>query len=349
MANPFKYNTGTKTTGCCIRKGNYDIGIVTQREYGPTSSSGFWAGTPIAPGGFASFQNKASQGPSIYAIPDVVGLVAYGKNLNIGTITTYDQVLLACATTSSIALININYPEISKPDNSLFLLDAGYVPSYPWSNTTWYSVAGGSVTGGTLQGSTIWNSGGTDYASSYMSMASGNHTDWVNAVTFGSALTTFTIDVWVNPAGILASNSWDTNVNVVGQQYAVGGTVQTDCNFLIRGNGVDGFEGVVRVGSTDKIATFGAITTDIWNNLTLTYNGSKLISYVNGSSVTTTTAGVTLASNGLDTLIGGTINAQTGLPDNYYFDGFIGVVNVYNAALSVAEIGVNYNAYLPRY
>ena len=78
MAQPIKYNTGTKTTGCCIRKGNYDIGIVQNREYGPTANTGFWAGYNVPSGGFVSFQNKASEGPSIYSIPNSSSLIENG-------------------------------------------------------------------------------------------------------------------------------------------------------------------------------------------------------------------------------------------------------------------------------
>ena len=63
MAQPIKYNTGTKVTGCCIKKGNYNIGVASNYEYGPTSGSGFWAGYTIPAGGFISYQNKSSQGP----------------------------------------------------------------------------------------------------------------------------------------------------------------------------------------------------------------------------------------------------------------------------------------------
>ena len=161
-----------------------------------------------------------------------------------------------------------------------------------------------------------------------------------------SIIVIFTINVWVN---VTNGYGFDSRQNLVGQQYstAINNSPQTDCNFLIRGNGSNGFEGVVRSNGTDYIVNFGPINTGQWRMLTLTYDGAILIAHVNGSPVGTTPTGplITL-DNGLQTIIGGTTNAYANLGNpSFYFDGKINVVNIYDIALDGGSISTLYNAY----
>ena len=343
MAQPIKYNTGAKTTGCCIRKGNYDIGIVPSREYGPTANTGFWAGYNVPSGGFVSFQNKASQGPSIYSIPDEASLVDYGEQLNLGgSYPTRWDVLQRCSELNTIALVNIEYPEIPLIDNCLLILDPGYTASYPWTGNTFFNVAGGNPTGGTLNGSVEFNKGNVsiNYADSVLVYLTD---DWVNVLQFGSALTTFTINVWVtiNIAGSI-------NTNLVSQTYSQDSfyTPEFDCNFFIKGDGSNGFNGGLRVSGLDYVVNSGNLNG--WNNLTLTYDKVDLKMFVNGTQVSQFAAPQP-TTNGLDTLIGGSINGLSGGGSSDYFDGRIGVVNIYDVALDSSQIGDLYSAYVNRF
>lgn len=345
MAQPIKYNTGTKTTGCCVRKGNYDIGIVQNREYGPTANTGFWAGYNVPSGGFVSFQNKASQGPSIYSIPDEASLVEYGEQLNLGgSYPSRWDVLQRCSELNTIALVNIEYPEIPLIDNCLLILDPGYTASYPWTGNTFFNVAGGNPTGGTLNGSVEFNKGNSsiNYADSVLSYTTD---EWVNVLPFGSALTTFTINVWVN---ISAGNTG--SINLVSQRYSQDAfyTPETDCNFFIKGDGTgSGFNGGLRVSGLDYVVNSGNLSG--WDNLTLTYGNGYLIMYVNGSPIIPSVAAPTPTSNGLDTLIGGSINGLSGGGSSDYFDGRIGVVHIYDTQLDAGQVSQIYSQYSSRY
>lgn len=342
MANAIKHNVSTKTTNCCIRKNNFDIGVVESYPYGPTSSTDFWAGYAIPSGGFVTYQNKASQGPSIYAIPSVNDLVSYGKNLNIGTVTGPAYVIRTCSALNDIILVNIDYTEIPLINNNILTLDAGYTPSYGWGGAEWYDVAGGSVTQGTLTGGTtfITGSSATNYSDSYLNMPAGTQTSMALVPTFGSALQNFTINIWIN---LTSGNGYLKNQNVVGQQYATAGGTQTNCNFLIRGNGTNGFEAVIRLAGVDYVADFGSIGTG-WRNLTFTYDGNQLQTYLGGNPQNSAAGpGATLVSNGLQTIIGGTTNAiaNNGNVQNY-FDGGVSIVQIFNTALSEGEVqGLN--------
>jgi hypothetical protein len=344
MAQPIKYNTGSKTTGCCIRKGNYDIGVVENYQYGPTAGSGFWAGYDIPVGGFVSYQNKASQGPSIYEIPTVDALVDFGLNLNIGsTNDTANEVIEACSDINTIALVNINYPELPQIDNLLLNLDAGYTASYPWMGTNWYSVAGGTVTQGILSGGTAWFSGSSsvNYSDSYLNMErAGGGGQFADCPAFGSALQEFTVNVW---AYIEEESVYSAENTIVGQRTKG----QGNCNFAIIGNGTTGFKSTIILGGTNYSVDFGAIASGSWYMFTLTFNDTnELKGYVDGTQRGGVVSGPSgaLVSNGFNTIIGGNAGGVSASGTDT-FNGRINVVNIYNTALSDGEITSLYNGY----
>jgi hypothetical protein len=364
MAQPIKYNTGAKVTGCCIKKGNYNIGVITDYQYGPTSSSGFYAGYPpgttIPVGGFVSYQNKSSQGPSIYNIPSVNDLVYFGTQLNIGT--TYDtpeEVIAACIKTPTIALVNIDYPELPLIDNNILTLDAGYTSSYPWTDPNWFDVAGGTVTQASLSGETTFISGNSayNYSDSSLRMPSGSVNSWADMVNFGTALQSFTLSIWVyfdNASPFGSPNA--SLISVFGQLYsnAINYAPQTNCNFLIRGvNNSPRCEGVVRIAGTDYTVQTGNINTNTWNNIVLTYNGSEIKIYnaqAGGSFGTPNTNSIpgspTLINNGLKVIIGGTVNGLAGMSGDGYFGGDINSAFIWNTALEESELGTMFNAFV---
>jgi hypothetical protein len=347
MAQPIKYNASTKTAGCCISKGNYDIGIVSNYAYGPTSGTGFYAGYTIPAGGFVSYQNKASQGPSIYNIPDVDALVDFGKNLNIGNLSTPQQVLSACSLINTIALVNIDYPELPLIDNNILTLDVGYTASYPWIGTNWFDVAGGTVTQASITGGTIWISGasGVNYSNSYLNMSSIVGGQFASCLAFGSALQEFTISVWINTNN---APNYSTRVCVVGQVNDAG---QTNSNFAIRGNGAGGgsagYEGYIKLAGSGYTVDFGAgVPSNAWINLVFTFDDTNTMkAYVNGSQ-TGTAAGPsgTLLSNTLKTIIGGSDTGTSGSGADT-FNGFINNVVIYNTALQSGEVSQLYSVY----
>jgi hypothetical protein len=350
MAQPIKYNTGAKTTSCCITKNNFDIGVVSNYQYGPTSGSGFYAGYEIPAGGFVTYQNKSSQGPSIYNIPSVDDIWKFGTQLNIGPVlpNANAYVIRVASNLNDLLLVNVNYPELPQINNNILTLDAGYTPSCGWSVSEWFDVAGGSVTQAVVTGDTFFVTGGSayNYSDSYINMDATTQNSMALAPAFASTLTQFTINIWIK---LDTGAPYNPNVNVIGQQYSTSANyaARTDCNFLIRGNGIDGYEGVIRVSGADYITNFGAVSAGGWRMLTLTFDGNEMKTYLNGSPKNNSFFGaIPINSNGLQTIIGGTTNAyiNMGAPDNY-LDAGIGAVNIYDIPLNDTEVGQLYNNY----
>jgi hypothetical protein len=346
MAQPIKYNASTKTAGCCISKGNYDIGVVLNYAYGPTASTGFWAGYPsgssISSGAFVSYQNKASQGPSIYNIPSVNDLVYFGTQLNLGvSASTPSEVIAACSKINTIALVNIDYIELPRIDNNILTLDAGYTASYPWMDPNWFDVAGGTVTQANLSGGTLWVSGNSaqNYSDSYLLMNSGIGGQFADCPAFGSALQEFTVNIWVNTQG---PPNYADDVMFVGQKFKS----ETNCNFAIKGNNTGAPVGVITLGGTVYSASFGNLNTNNWHMLTLTFDNTDTITtYLDGTQVNAVAGpSGTLVSNGLKTIIGG---SATGTPqaDPNTLNGYINAVNIWDVALEYGEITTLYNLY----
>ena len=352
MGQPIKYNTGPKTTGCCIRKGNYDIGVVTNYQYGPTSGSSFWSGYDIPATGFVSYQNKASQGPSIYSIPTVSDIVNFGLNLNLAGInveSTPADVIDACATSNTIAFVNIDYPEIPLVDDCLLTLDAGYTASYPWKNTTWYSVAGSTPDTAEINGSPSWFSGasGVNYSNSYFNFNSSTGGQYVSVGNFNKVLSEFTVSVWINTNN---AGNYSNRVLVVGQQY----NGQADCNFAISAKATDTYQGLIKLNGTEYTVDFGgSAPTNAWTNLVFTFglDGGNYVlkAYVDGTQTGTNNSGPSgaLNNNNLDTIIGGSDAGSGSGTDT--FNGYINNVLIYDVALSSGQVSQLYNSYQPRF
>jgi hypothetical protein len=88
----------------------------------------------------------------------------------------------------------------------------------------------------------------------------------------------------------------------------------------------------------------GVLSNTGWHSVTLTYNGSTAIIYVDGISRVTRSA-YTAALSNTSIRIG---RANTGSPF-YPFNGDVAQTQLYNRALSPAEVAQNYNATKTRF
>ena len=136
MPNPIKYSTEAVTKA--LKKGNFYLGTNDVKK-SQTSSTGFWTGYNVPSGGYVVYLNKASNGPSIYVPANNTALVSL-TNLIAGTsYTTAAECFLYFSTQTDKMVVDKYYPTLIT-DQLALDLDAGFIPSYPRSDTKWFDL-----------------------------------------------------------------------------------------------------------------------------------------------------------------------------------------------------------------
>jgi hypothetical protein len=219
-------------------------------------------------------------------------------------------------------------PEIV--DSGLILtLDAGNPRSYPGTGTTWVDLSGNG-NNGTLVGSPTYSStnggnlvfSGTNYATA----ATAN-----SLFNFGTG--DFSMFMWFK-------SSYKSNyLTIASLDNASSGN-----GIVFYGNPSNG---VFRTWVANSALNGNIdICTGIWTQIGITRLSGLVTQYINGLNTSTFTAAGSLLTN--QTLALGS-NVSTG-PGSYGgFPGSISTVNIYNRALSAAEVLQNYNALRGRY
>lgn len=335
MSNFIKYSTGSTPAGC-LRKGNMLIGNNTA-EYGAT----FYTGITPAVGGYTIYQNKASQGPSIYTPSNDSNLVVLTNTQVAGTVaspasyTTAAQCLNYYASQSDKICSNLDY-EGTVTDGLVLNVDAGFTPSYPQGGTGWYDISGGGITGILTNGPTFNSSNN----GSIVFDGSNDYVDFGNQ-NLGIDLIDKSFCAWVylgaslaNPTGII-DKDFDTSPGVYGGWgFWVGSDRKlwwwNSSNADIRDNG----------SST--------VGTNTWSHIAVTYNSSTKTAafYINGSLNSSASNGaISEKSSGSQPLyISGIRAASQGI-----INGRVANIFAYNRILTAAEVLQNYNAQKSRY
>jgi hypothetical protein len=206
-----------------------------------------------------------------------------------------------------------NYSPKPVIDSSLVLyLDAANPKSYVSGSTRWTDVSRGGNSG------TLINMGNTGYTSSNGGSLVFDGTNDYVLMTNKPTPTQFSILSWVN-------------IGNVNSGYR---TIYAD--------NVKGLWLNNRVINYYPVHTgLNTLNINQWYLITITYNGSLVISYINGILDKSVNATTGLPST-VSTSIGGHDNIE-------FFNGNISNVQIYNRALSAAEVLQNYNALKGRY
>ena len=220
-------------------------------------------------------------------------------------------------------------------NTNLFLnLDAGNSSSYSGTGTTWADLSGNSRNA-TLINNPTFNSSQNGYF--HFTDTSFQYAD----TTTVPSLTNWTIEAWYRPTKSLTgkvtailTNQFDLTNKI---NYSLG-NIFAPTSYNICGGFYDG---------TWRRTTGLVPTLNTWYQGAVTYNGSVITQYSNGTSQTTLTYAGTSQS-------GGTVRIarRWDSPDNdsgNFFDGDISIVRIYNTSLSPSQILQNYNAVRGRY
>ena len=171
MSNTIKYSEGSESLA--LNKGNWWIGTGDSNK-GPTVESGYWNAINPPDGGYTVYLNKESNGPSIHSITSDENLISFTNKISGNNYTTVAECLVYYQTQDDKLCVNREIENIVT-DGLVLNLDAGYVPSYPTSGTTWYDLSGNGNNGSLVNG-VLFNSDGYldfDGTDDYLSLGSG--------------------------------------------------------------------------------------------------------------------------------------------------------------------------------
>ena len=326
MPNAIKYNVSAETLA--LKKGNFWIGTGDVGK-GPTSSTGFYNGITPPSGGYTIYLNKASGGPSVYVVTNDVQLIGLTNTIAGTNYTTVSQCLVYYAGQTDKMIFNRDYEGIVT--NGLILnLDAGFTPSYPTTNTTWYNLS-----------------------------SSGNHGTLINGPTFNSANGGTIITDSVDDT-IQVDYNFTQHSTITINFFANSSYNNESMIWSMGGNGPDWYIKADTMGYNSYGAdTYGFSTAQInnlglrnnWRLMTMTYTQNSPVAnnkvYVNG--IEQSTSQQLGGTNGMSFNNQIYFTSAYGNGSGYNLSATIGYISIYNRALSSSEVLQNYNALKGRY
>lgn len=335
MANVI--SSATTVANGSIKKNNFVIGVDTSIGYGPTSATTFWNGIIPPTSGYTVYAQKSIGGPSVRVVNNDSELITIAQQYGGTNINTVSDALSYFNSQTNFMVTNIDYPSIVTSGLTL-MLDAGYVPSYPRTGTTWNDLSG-SNNNGTLTNNPTFsgNNNGTLF---FPNIANQSAT-----ITSTSSLTptSITISAWAyltqyNPLntfdGQFPNILWKVNTNTDGNGGSYGLSLQTGQfpRFAV---------------SNNLLASSTTFPVGVWVNLVGTYtSGGSQILYRNGVVDVSTTGPASIPYTSQPISVGTRIFNGTYI---YPWNGNISNVQIYNRALSATEVLQNYNACKSRF
>lgn len=343
MPNAIKYSTTGDTLS--IKKGNIFFGVGDVGK-GPSSATTYYNGVTPSAGGYTIYSYNASQTSklSFHSAADDAALRDYTNRVSGQSFATAAQCLNWYATQTDYVCVNRDYEGIVT-SGLTFCLDAGFTPSYPSTNTTWYDVGG--TTNGNLTNGPSFNSGNGGYITfdgaddaviqytTNLSAASGTKTVlcWCWPDSTGSANTYIGLVSWggrgnSNPSdSILLSLNTNSSTWYVSSAYWYNDYLPD--NLTVNKNAWNMVGIIARQQSTPNS-----------NNTTLICGNSNGLSYSTGNSsdvnrsISTTNMNLSIGSTDIISRV---------------FKGRIAIVLIYSRELSTSEITQIYNAQKSRF
>ncbi len=335
--NVIKYSVSNVSN--TIGRNNMHLGVSNSSGYGPTATTDFWNGYTPGASGYTIYVNKVSNGPSIFSPANDAELINTAKyiatsiNLN-PTITTAVQAISWINSQIDMICVNYDYPSIVT-DGLVALLDSSFTTSYPKGGTGWKDLSDTQATATLVNGVSYAtnNNGSLSYSSSSL--------QYVELPDLGT-LSNFTVSCWfklntlptTSGAAAVVANVYDLSSKL---NFSIGlNRSPTSANIC---GGF--FNGAWR--TTDGFTP----ATGSWYSVDVTYNGSQVIQYLNGTQQSTLTYSGSAQSSGLGIRIGRRWDNAPNSTD--FINGEIPFVSIYNRALSASEISSNYNATSSRF
>lgn len=325
MPNVIKYNVSAETLA--LKKGNFWIGTGDVGK-GTTDITGYWNGITPPTGGYTVYLNRPSGGPIIFCPSNDSELISLTNTISGSSYTTIDQCFSYFVSQDDKMCLNIDYERIVT-DGLVMNLDAGFIPSYPRSGTTWYD------------NSSFGNNVTLNNSPSYNSLNGGSILfDGVNDnMTFNSLVFNNT------PYSIEIVGKFNSTPTSASRKSSIFGNVNFASEFT---NTVTYFTNINCDGTNNyfnfSFSTAGSILTNAIYHWVFTIDSSKLVRmYFNGKSISSPDTQLTGFTNLVSTF------TRFGTWGNTrYYDGNLYVGRFYNRSLSETEVLQNYQSILPR-
>jgi len=338
MSNPIKYTTGSESLA--LNKGNFYIGTGDVGK-GPTSTTGYYNGIDPPTSGYTIYLNKASGGPSIYTASNDSELISLTNSIASQSYTTVNECLNYFNGQTDKLCVNRNYEGIVT-DGLVFNLDAGFTPSYPKNGTTWYDVLGSN--NGTLYNGTTFDTGNGGSIVFDGTNDFGTTPTNLLGVSNGTNISEITIEAWVN-WNTFPTSGIDEIISWWNSGSSTVGFLGTSC---INNGGGTNSNPAIRFGDgwTNTGVRFTTSTdTDKWWYICAIKSTNNAYIYKNGTLEATRGSTINFT---LDRPAA--IGCHNGVSRRIEFiDGKIGIIRVYNRALTSSEVSQNYNAQKGRF
>jgi hypothetical protein len=217
-------------------------------------------------------------------------------------------------------------------DGLVLYLDAGNSKSYPGAGISWTDLSGRNNNGTLVNGPTF-------SSANKGSIIFDGTNDYVNCgkASSISQFSSFSVNCWVKPLSF--PSAFNTGRVILRSEesfriywYESSGFSNPNRLYFYM-NGVDsGLETCTSYLTSN-------FSTNTWYNISATYTGSSTNLYINSVLVDTKTGKSGNVSSTVDLYLGASVAYG-----EYYFQGNIAQVSIYNRALSSSEVRENYNA-----
>ena len=341
MPNSIKYSASAQTLA--LKKGNFWIGTGDVGK-GPTSTTDYYNGITPPAGGYTIYLNKASQGPAIFIAGNDAALISLTNRIAGANYTTAAECLSYYAGQSDKMCVNRDY-ETLITEGLVFLVDAGYNPSYPTTSYFWYDLSSN------VRNVTMYNAGGSTYTSnppgppSFSSSNGGifnfSTDDWgklPSTITAGSAVT---FAAWLKLTDSGSSNGIMSHCSggPVNLAYVIAGGKMRYWYYTAPWQIYDGTT---------------SINDGNWKYVVWAKSGTNMVLYINGSQDASTTlvGDVQGPLNCVGSMWGPCNSDSYGPGTDFYsqcFNGTIAAVQVYSKQLTGAEVLQNFNTQKARF
>jgi hypothetical protein len=243
---------------------------------------------------------------------------------------------LGLATTAQ----NLIYYNVGIETGLVFHIDTGNEISYPGTGLAWKDIVYNNVA--TISGAT-YNIG--NYENSYLTFDGLNDYALVSGSSYLS-LNTLTINFWTFSSGFnQLGYIFQKTTNGSSQQYEV--FFNGNNNFYFVGIGLST---TTHYTATSTLSALNGGGDNLWNQFTTTWDGTNVRIYGNGiTGYTSSNLTGSITANSTGNACVGCYGAAAWRPGGWFFNGRLGLIQIYNRALSAAEVLSQYNTFKTKY